>query len=323
MDSKNVNKVALVTGANSGLGLEAAAQLAEEGFGSVIVTSRTATKAEQSVAELAARTGRDAFSFVTLDNGELDTVEHAAAVIAERGDQIDFLLLNAGIAPPQTFTATPDGYEATVASTLIGHHLLTMRLLEAGMLAPNARIVIAGSEAARGDVPTMNPADIGGFATQLDGSLESAIEHQIRMEAPATYKPNDVYATAKVFVAWWAASLARRLPVGMTVNAVSPGATPGTNVVRDAPFFMKYVMLPAMRILPGMSHSVADGAGRYLEAEEYDASVSGRFFASKPKKMTGPLVEIQMERFDDQPLQEALWATTTRLAGGVDYPATA
>lgn len=315
------NPTALVTGANSGLGLEAAAQLAERGYGRVIITARTEQKADAARAQLASRTGTDVFETLTLDNGDLDTVAAAVNTLSDRGGAIDVLILNAGMAPPREFTKTGDGVEAVLASTLIGHHVLTMRLLEQGLLSETARIVISGSEAARGDVPMMTPLDVAAFAADnFSGDLEAAIEAQIRMSPPATYKPNDAYATAKLFVAWWAAELSRKLPRGMTVNAVSPGSTPDTNAIQNAPFALKYIMVPLFKLIPGMSHTIDEGAGRYLEVAGYGDDVTGQFFASKPKKMTGPLVQIQMDHFDNPAGQAALWSVTTRVAGGVGYP---
>jgi hypothetical protein len=154
----------------------------------------------------------------------------------------------------------------------------------------------------------------------LDGDLEAAIEAQMRMQEPTEYEPGDVYATAKVFVAWWAAELARRLPEGMAVNAVSPGGTPDTDAARNAPFFVRRIMLPVFKLVPGMSHSVADGAGRYLEVADYGPEQTGRFFASKPKKMTRPLHEIEGDHFDHPAGQAALWGVTCRLTGGATYP---
>ena len=109
----------------------------------------------------------------------------------------------------------------------------------------------------------------------------------------------------------------------MTVNAVSPGSTPDTNAIRNAPFFMKRIMLPIFKLIPGMSHSVESGAGRYLEAAGYGRDVTGKFLASKPKNMTGPLTEIQMDHIDDPVGQRALWRVTSKVAGGVGYPARA
>jgi len=303
---------ALVTGANSGLGFEASAQLAEQGYQRVILSARTAEKAATARDQLSARTGEDVFETLVLDSDDLATVESAANELAERGGKIDLLLLNAGMAPTVDVVRTSQGIEGTVASTLVGHHLLTARLLAEDLLSERARIIIAGSEAARGDVPTFHPLDVGAFAAEhFDGDLEAAIEAQVLMEPPAKYKPSDVYATAKTFVVWWAAELARSLPEGMTVNAVSPGSTPYTNADRNAPFYMRYLMIPILKLVPGMSHSLEDGAGRYLEAAAYGGDVSGKFFASAPKKMTGPLVEIHNDHLDNPAAQQALMSVTS------------
>ena len=315
------SQTALVTGATSGLGFEVAAQIAERGNSQVIITGRTEAKARDARKALLARTGRNVFETLALDNDDIASVEAAAKALQERGDQIDLLILNAGIAPPSKVAMSQDGIERTVSSSLIGHHILTMRLLEYDLPSSHARILIAGSEAARGDVPMFKPVDLHSLANEyLEGDLEAAVEAQIYMKPPAKYKAGDVYATAKVMVAWWAAELARRLPKGMSVNAVSPGSTPETNALRDAPMYMRYVMMPIFKYLPGMSHGVADGAGRYLDVAAKGDDVSGRFFASPPKKMTGPLTQLDLPHIEDRSAQEAGWAATVKVSG-VGMPA--
>lgn len=320
--NNSTHGTALVTGANSGLGLEASAQFAERGFDRVIITARTEAKAKETVSQLETRTGKKVFEALILDNHHPATAEAAASELADRGGQIDVLVLNAGIAPTKDLRRSDDGLEATVSASLVGHHLLTMRLLENNLLAANARIVIAGSEAARGDVPTFKPLDVEKVAAEhFDGDLEAAIDAQMYMKAPLTYKPSDTYATAKMFVAWWAAELSRMLPPGMTVNAVSPGSTPDTNAINNAPFYMRKLMVPMFKLIPGMSHTVEDGAGRYLEIALLDDEVTGQFLASKPGKMTGPLEEIEMDHIKNRAGQRALWNKTVEVAGGVGYPA--
>jgi len=320
--SDTTNRTALVTGASSGLGFEAAAQLADEGYGRVIITARTDSKAEVALADLEARSRASVFETLTLDLDDRGAVAAATKVLSDRGGQIDVLLLNAGIAPTKEIIKTADGIEATVAATLIGHHLLTMQLLEAGLLSDEARIVIAGSEAARGDVPMFKPVNIDALAAEsFGGDLEAAIEAQMRMEPPIEYHPGNQYATVKMFAAWWAAELAQKLPQGMTVNAISPGSTPDTNAARNAPFLMRYVLLPVFKLVPGMSHTVKDGAGRYVEATGFGPERTGKFFASKPKKMTGPHHQMEMDHLDNPVAQQALWNVTSTVAGGVGYPA--
>ena len=216
-------RTTLVTGASSGLGLEAAAQLAAAGYARVVITARTDDKAESARAEIQT-SGAAGFETLTLDLDDLTSVARAADVLAERGGQIDVLLLNAGIVSSNEVKRTTDNIEVTAAATLTGHHAFTMRLLEAGLLADDARIILAGSEAARGDFPLLNPIDIDEVAAgEFNGDLEAAIEAVIRMEHPLEFNANTQYATVKMFAVWWARELAERLRPGMTVNVVSPG----------------------------------------------------------------------------------------------------
>ena len=179
-------------------------------------------------------------------NDRLDSVRSAAATLGEMGPKLDYLILNAGVLAPPNPSFSEDGFERTVSSTLLGHHVLVTALLEQRSLGADARIVIAGSEAATGTVMGFHPADMQALADDaFDGDVGAAVRAQVRMEPPATYKPGDVYATAKVFVAQWAAELATRLPEGMTVVTVSPGSAPDTNAARNANFFMRTFLIPS------------------------------------------------------------------------------
>ena len=301
------SKTAMVTGATSGLGFEAAAQLAEAEYGRVLVSGRTRHKAETAALGLAARTGKSVFVPVVMDNDRLATVSELVATLIRDGETIDFLLLNAGIAPPKQLRVNGDGLETVQASSLIGHHLLTAGLVDGHALAEGAAVVMAGSEAARGDVPTMNPVDLDELAAMFDDDMEAGLRAYITMRPPLTYKGADVYASVKMFAVLWARKLARDLEGKVTVNVVSPGSTPDTDAARDVPAYMRYLMLPLLKVLPGMSHDVATGARRYLEIAHRPDRPTGKFFASAPKKMTGPLVEIDQPQFDDHGAADALW----------------
>lgn len=319
--SDNYNRAVLVTGASSGLGFEAAAQFADEGFGRVIVAARTGEKADAAVSNLRARTHSDSFEPLVLDLDDHAGVLDAVAELSARGGKIDVLLLNAGIVPAKEIMMTMGGIEATASATLIGHHLLTMQLLEHGALSSEARIIIAGSEAARGDVPMFKPIDVHDLADRaFGGDLEAAIEAVMRTDPEVDYDSGNQYATVKVFAAWWATELAKRLPEGMTANTVSPGSTPETNADRNAPFLMKRVLVPFFKLVPGMSHTVGDGARRYLDVAQLGREHTGKFFASRPKKMTGPLHEITMDHLDNEAAHTALWNVASKVAGGIGYP---
>lgn len=314
---QNEGKTALVTGATSGIGFEAAAQLAEVGYGRVIVTGRTIARAKDAAAALAKRTSRDVFVSVGLDLGDPSSVNSAAQKIAQL--PLDALLLNAGLVSPGERQFTSDGIEMTFAASLIGHHRLTMQLLEAGSLRPEAHIVIAGSEAARGDVPMMTLADLDAVAsTHYKNDLKAAAVGLIRGEQPTKFKPNDTYATTKLFVAWWAAALARRLPNGMIVTAVSPGSTPDTQAARNGDFLTRRIMVPLLKALPArfnMAAPVSESANRYLEALDLTTAASGNFYASVPKRMSGPMQRMDYPHINNRSHQEASWAAIVDVAG--------
>ncbi len=310
--------VALVTGATSGLGFAAAAQLPERGYRRIVVTGRTADRAEDARRRLAEQTGCDRFLAVALDLSKPASVRAAVRRLGEQGVTFDYLLLNAGMVSGRGREITDAGVELTFASSLVGHHQLTMGLLGRDGLAPSARIVIAGSEAARGDLPTFTPTDLATLAgTHYRGDLEAAAEALIRGTAPGRYKPGNTYADTKLFVAWWAAALARRLPDGMAVNAVSPGSAPDTAADRNMNLFMKRIMVPVMKMMPkrfGMAADTPTAAARYLDVADYPADVSGEFFASAPKKVTGPLHRVELDHVHIEANQEAAWRALTRVA---------
>jgi NAD(P)-dependent dehydrogenase (short-subunit alcohol dehydrogenase family) len=321
MTDNNTKQTAIVTGATSGLGFEAAAQLAEAGYGSVTITGRNAAKAEEARSKLVTRTGKDVFKTLALDLNKPKSVEAAAEELVKRGHKVDFLLLNAGVVSGSELITTDEGIEITSASSLVGHHQLTMQMLEDDLLGDHARIVIAGSEAARGDVPMFKPTELHELAANhYDADLEAAVEGLLRYDAPVKYTAGTAYANAKLFVAYWSAELARKLPTGMTVNAVSPGSAPGTNADRNAPFFMKRVLVPFFKLVPGKAAPVSVAASRFVQASEYPDQVNGEFFASAPKKMIGEVHKVDLAHVSDRASQAAAWDAVVRVSGGVDYP---
>ena len=316
------HSIALVTGATSGLGYAAARALAGEGWHEIIVTGRSLARVQETAAQLAAETKTQVFTPLELDLDTPSSVQSALAEFVKRGRPVDFLLLNAGVIPGKKRVLTAAGIEATQAP-LIGHHQLTVGLLRANLLSPNARIVIAGSEAARGDVPLFSYTDVAALAaTEYQGDRSAAVEALVRSGPKVKYEPNRAYADAKIVVAWWAAALAHRLPTGMAIYAVSPGSTPDTKGLRNAGPALKWLMVPLLKLIPGMTHTPETAAHRYLQASEFGTDVSGQFFASAPKKLIGPIVAMRHPHFLDRASQEAAWQAIVNVSGvGLSYPA--
>ncbi len=312
------HKIALVTGATSGLGYAAARTLAEEGWGEIIVTGRSVASAQKAAAQLAAETKRKVFTPLELDLDKPSSVQSALAELVKRGRPVDFLLLNAGIVPGKKQVVTAAGVEAAEAP-LIGHHQLTVGLLGTNLVSPNGRIVIAGAEPARGDVPMFSFTDVAILAVkQHKGDRSAAVEALLRGGPSVKYNANRAYADAKLIVTWWAAALSRRLPSGMAVYAVAPGSAPDTKASRNAPAILKYVFIPLVKLIPGMTQTPEIAARRYLQASEFGTDLSGQFFASAPKKLTGPIEAMRHPHLHDRVNQEAAWKAVVKVSG-VDF----
>ncbi len=312
------HSIALVTGTTSGLGYAAASLLAKKGCREVIVTGRSLARVQETAAQLAAETKKQVFTSLELDLDAPASVQSALAELIKWGRPIDFLLLNAGMIGGKKRVITAAGIEAHQAP-LIGHHQLTVGLLGAGLLSPDARIVIAGAEPARGGVPMFSYTDVPAFASKYHhGDRTAAIEALLYSRPNVKYEPNRAYADAKLIIAWWVAALARRLPSGMAVYAVSPGAATDTKVVRNAGPALKYLFIPISNLIPGMNQTPETAARRYLQASAFGTDASGQFFASAQGKLSGPIEAQRHPHLHDRASQEAAWQAVVKVSG-VDF----
>jgi NAD(P)-dependent dehydrogenase (short-subunit alcohol dehydrogenase family) len=311
------HSIALVTGATSGLGAEAARALSGDGWREIIITGRSLARIRETAAELAAEAKREVFTPLELDLDTPSSVQSALAEIVKRGRLVNFLLLNAGWIGGRKRMLTATGVETTQAP-LIGHHQLTAGLLHAKLLSSDARIIIAGSEAARGDIPMFGYTDVAALAAKHhQGDRTAAVKALLCSGPNVKYEPNRAHSDAKLIAAWWAAVLARRLPPGMAVYAVSPGSTPDTMGLRNAGLALKWLMVPLMKLIPGMSQTPEIAVRRYLQALAFGADVSGQFFASAPKKVTGPMEAMRQPHFHDRENQDAAWQAIGEVSGVV------
>ncbi len=187
----------LITGCNSGIGLESFRVLASRGA-HIIAAARTVEKAERAAREVGAG---DRTTAVACELSDPSSVEACAETLARQGRPIDVLMLNAGImALPKAKTV--HGLELQFFTNHIGHALLTDRVMD--LLSDNARIVVLSSTAhqrtPKGGIDFDN----------LDGSQG--------------YDPWKFYGQSKLANLLYARELARRLEgTGKTANAVHPG----------------------------------------------------------------------------------------------------
>lgn len=203
-------KVALVTGANSGIGLEASVGLARLGA-RVLLACRNPAKAAAAQREIISRSGRDSVEIVPLDLASLASVRACAAAVRERTDHLDVLLNNAGLVVRKRST-TSDGLETTFGVNHVGHFLLTAELDGLLRATPHARVVNVSSDAHK----------FVGRGIPFDD-----LQHERH------YSPFIVYGRSKLANILFTRELARRLAgSGVTANCLHPGFV-ASNFGRD------------------------------------------------------------------------------------------
>jgi len=120
-------RVAIVTGANSGIGYETAKALAQKGA-TVILACRSLAKGETAVSQIRQETPTAKLDLMQLDLSDLSSVHQFVQEFKERHTRLDLLINNAGVMVPP-FTKTKDGFELQFGTNHLGHFALTGLLL--------------------------------------------------------------------------------------------------------------------------------------------------------------------------------------------------
>ncbi len=140
-------RIALVTGANSGLGLETSAALAAHGA-HVLMAARNQERLEAAMAEVRSRHGGASVEPLVVDLASLESIRSASAEVLSAHPRLDLLIDNAGVmAIPRAETA--DGFEMQFGTNHLGHFALTGLLLPALATTPSSRVVVVTSLARR------------------------------------------------------------------------------------------------------------------------------------------------------------------------------
>ena len=167
MDDQAEPRVAIVTGASSGIGLYTALGLSRAGM-RVVVAGRDRARTEVARRFLSERSGSDQVETALADFSRLAEVRRLADEILSAHDRIDVLVNNAGLFSPK-YRLSADGFELTFAVNHLAPFLLTNLLLDRLLASAPARIVTVASEAHRGQ-----RIDIGDLTRPRDWTMMKA-----------------------------------------------------------------------------------------------------------------------------------------------------
>jgi retinol dehydrogenase 12 len=254
-------RIALVTGATSGIGQETAVGLAARGA-QVVLVGRDRARAEAARKDVSERSGNPRVDVLLADFASLDAVRGLAREFCERYPALHLLVNNAGIAMTER-VLTVDGYESTLAVNHLAPFLLTHLLRERLLASGPARIVNVASDAHR-FVP-------GGF-----DFADPMAERGFRF--PRTVTGMRVYGLSKLANILFTFELARRLEgTSVTTNAVHPGGV-ATRLGTNNPGLLGKVIPLAMRPFFKTPAQGAETSLYVATAPELE-STSGRYFA--------------------------------------------
>ena len=280
MDLKNKNIV--ITGANSGLGLEAVRQLAPSGA-RLLLGCRDVRKAQEAVRGISGQIEIEA-----LDLSSFDSVRKFSELVRQKMPVVDILINNAGVMMPP-FGLTQAGHELQLGTNHLGHFLLTQQLFSALAASQDGRVVSVSSMAHR------------------RGTLDLD-----RSWTAANYNPMKAYADSKLANLVFALELDRRLKIsGSRVKSLAahPGWTE-TSLFRH--------MGPAQWFSSLLAMNVHDGTLPIVMAATRADAKSGEYFGPTGfMEMRGrPGYAVPSARAKDVELGRRLWEYSERATGG-------
>ncbi len=284
-------RVAVVTGSNTGLGLETAQALAGAGA-EVVMAVRNLDKGHAAKATILDAHPGATIHLQSLDLSSLDSIGSASDEILERHDRLDLLINNAGVMYTEWQT-TSDGFEFQMGVNHLGHFALTLELLERLMSTDGSRVV--------------NVSSVGHkFKSKLDPATMMSAESYDRIAA---------YGRSKLANLLFTYELQRRLTTAASTTAAMV-AHPGiskTELGRNAPRSVQF-----MERFSGLFvQSAAKGALPQLRAATDPGATGGQYYGPDGfmEGRGNPVIVTSSDRSLDEDLQRSLWTESERLTG--------
>jgi NAD(P)-dependent dehydrogenase (short-subunit alcohol dehydrogenase family) len=287
-------RVAIVTGANSGLGLATAGVLAAKGA-RVVLAVRNVDKGCRAAEQINVRWPHSEIAVQELDLSSLASVYAAADKLRAAHGRIDLLINNAGVmfTPPQK---TADGFDMQLATNHLGHFALTGLLLDRLLEVPGSRVVTISSE-----------------MHKMGGAI-----HFDDLQWERKYKRVAAYAQSKLANLLFAYELDRRLKK-TTGDTISVAAHPGgsnTQLFKNSPAFFR----PIVRVVgPWMLNSPEMSALSVLRAATDTDVLGGQYYGPRTGVRGYPKLAESSPQSYDADTQQRLWSVSEELTG-VRYP---
>jgi NAD(P)-dependent dehydrogenase (short-subunit alcohol dehydrogenase family) len=289
-------RVAVVTGANTGIGFGAAAVLADKGA-HVVLAVRNLDKGKEAAGRITAQSPNADVALQELDLTSLDSVRAAAEQLSAAHPRIDLLINNAGVMYTPKGT-TKDGFELQFGTNHLGHFALTGLLLDRLLSVEGSRVVTISS---------------------IGHRIMAGI-HFDDLQWERGYNRVAAYGQAKLANLLFTYELQRRLaakPAPTIAVAAHPGGS-NTELIRNSP---AWVRVPANLLAPLLFQSAEMGALPTLRAATDPAVKGGEYYGPDGfgEQRGYPKLVSSSAQSHDAELQRRLWAVSEQLTG-VTYP---
>ncbi len=290
-------RVAVVTGANTGIGYHTAEVLAQCGA-HVVLAVRNLEKGNLALARIVAANPQADVTLQELDLSSLDSVRAAATALRKTYPRIDLLINNAGVMwTPKQLTA--DGFEMQFGTNHLGHFALTGLLLDNLLPVRGSRVVTVSS---------------------IGHRLRAAI-HFDDLQWEHGYDRVAAYGQSKLANLLFTYELQRRLAAREQPTTAALAAHPGsssTELTRNLPALFK----PAVAVLgPLVFQNAAMGALPTLRAATDPDAEGGQYYGPDGlgEQRGHPKVVSSSAQSHDEELERRLWKVSEKLTG-VTYP---